>query len=135
MPSRNDLAKIHIAKKALGLTDQVYRDILKARFRKDSAAKLSAGQAFQLLNYFQTLGWKPSRQPQLPGLDVPRDGQSQKVLALWISLHKDKIVRDGSDRALMAFVKRQTGKDHLRWCDATDKSQVIEALKDWRNRL
>lgn len=134
MPSNADLAKIHIAKKDLGLTDEVYRDILKARFRKDSSKNLTSGQAFQLINYFQKLGWKPSCQPQLPGLNVPKDGQSKKALALWIVLHQAGVVRDGSDRGLMAFVKRQTGKDHLKWCDGVDKYKVIEALKDWAKR-
>ena len=44
-PSKADLAKIHIAKKELGLSDDVYRDILRSRFgkTKDSAAKLTPG--------------------------------------------------------------------------------------------
>jgi phage gp16-like protein len=132
--SRADLAKIHIAKKDLCLTDEVYRDILKSRFKKDSAAKLTSGQAFSLINYFQKLGWKPTRQQQLPGLSVPSDKQSRKILALWISLADAGVVKDRSDRAMMSFVKRQTGRDHLRWCDKADKNKVIEALKDWAGR-
>lgn len=134
MPSKADLAKIHIAKKELGLTDEVYRDILKARFRKDSSAKLTPSQAFALIRHFERLGWKPSRQPTLPGMNIPSDPQSKKILALWIELHQQKVVRDNSDRALMAFVKRQTGKDHLKWCTPYDKNTVIEALKDWAKR-
>jgi len=134
MPSKADLAKIHIAKKELGLTDQVYRDILQARFRKDSSAKLTSSQAFQLLNHFRSLGWKPKGTQKLPGMDIPADGQSQKILACWITLHKAGVVRDGSDKALLAFAKRMTGKDHLRWCDGQDKHKIIEALKDWAKR-
>jgi len=134
MPSKADLAKIHIAKKELALTDEVYRDILKARFRKDSSAKLSSTQAFQLLTYFQKLGWKPKGQTRLPGMNIPTDGQSQKILALWITLHQTGVVKNGGDLALLAFVKRMTGKDHLRWCDGQDKFKIIEALKDWALR-
>jgi phage gp16-like protein len=141
-PSKADLAKIHIAKKELGLTDEVYRDIMRARFgkSKDSAAKLTPGQAFSLLAYFRKIGWKPKGQEKLPGMDVPTDGQSKKIQALWITLHQAKVVRDGSDKALMAFVKRMTatkshpGKDHLRFCDGSDKWKIIEALKDWAKR-
>jgi len=142
MPSKADLAKIHIAKKALGLSDELYRDILRARFgkSKDSAAKLTPGQAFALLNHFQKLGWKPQGNRTLPGMEIPPDGQSKKIQALWITLHQAGKVRDGSDRALMAFVKRMTasktfpGKDHLRFCDGQDKFKIIEALKDWAKR-
>jgi len=80
------------------------------------------------------LGWKPTRQQKLPGLSVPGDKMSKKILALWITLHRAGKVRDGSDRALMSFVKRQTGKDHLKWCSVEDKSAVIEALKNWEER-
>lgn len=142
MPSKADLAKIHIAKKELGLTDEVYRDILKARFgkSKDSAAKLTPGQAFSLLNHFQKLGWKPKGASRLPGMEIPADGQSKKIQALWITLHQAGVVKDGSDKALLKFVKRMTstktfaGKDHLRFCDGQDKYKIIEALKDWAKR-
>ncbi len=141
-PSRADLAKIHIAKKELCLTDEVYRDILRARFGKgkDSAAKLTPGQAWSLLGHFQKLGWKPKGAQKLPGMEIPADGQSKKIQALWINLHQAGVVKDGSDKALLGFVKRMTkhgtfpGKDHLRFCDSQDKHIVIEALKDWAKR-
>ena len=141
-PSKADLAKIHIAKKELGLNDEEYRDILRYRFgpKKDSAAKLTPGQAFSLLNHFKTLGWKPKGPGKLPGLQVPPDGQSKKIQALWITLAQAGVVRDGSDKALMAYCKRMTatkgtpGKEHLRFCDAQDKWTIIEALKDWAAR-
>lgn len=139
-PSKADLAKIHIAKKELGLTDEVYRDILRAQFRRDSSAKLTPGQAFALLAHFKKLGWKQRSQSKLPGMEIPPDGQSKKIQALWITLHQAGKVRDGSDQALMAFVKRMTktathpGKDHLRFCDNGDKWKIIEALKDWAKR-
>lgn len=133
-PSRADLAKIHIAKKELGLTDEAYRGILRVQFKKDSAAKLTPSQAFALIRHMQGLGWKPQRQAKLPGLSVPDDGQSKKILALWITLHRAGKVRNGSDQALMAFVKRQTGIAHLQWCSKADKNKVIEALKIWDER-
>lgn len=41
MPTHRDLAKIHIAKKELGLDDASYRGILQERYNHDSAADLS----------------------------------------------------------------------------------------------
>lgn len=128
-PSRADLAKIHIAKKELGLTDQVYRDILMEQFRRDTAARLTPGQAFKLLQHFQRLGWKPKSQQRLPGMAAPPDGQSRKIQALWITLHQAGVIRDGRDQAMLAFVKRITGTDRLQWCDVGQKARVIEALK------
>ena len=65
----------------------------------------------------------------LPGLAVPADGQSKKVQALWITLHQAGVVRDGSDQAMLNFVKRLTGRDRLQWCSTEQKSDVIQALK------
>ena len=135
MPTRADLAKIHIAKKELGLTDEEYCDILREQFHKNSAKDLTAGQAFRLLGYFRQKGWKPkSRQGALAGFAIPPDGQSRKILALWISLHKSGQVCNGSDQALLKFVRRLTGRDRLEWCTSAEKNKVIEALKDWTDR-
>ena len=135
MPSRSDLAKIHIAKKELGLTDEVYRDIMRSRFGKESAAKLTVGQASQLINHFRSLGWKPKYQQKLPGVySKPTDGQEGKIIALWLELAKAGVVRNKSDRALQAFVRRMTKKHHMRWCTTGEKNTIIEALKDWGAR-
>ncbi len=135
MPSRADLAKIHIAKKELGLTDEAYRDIMRERFGKESAAKLTVGQACRLINHFRSLGWKPKYQQKLPGVySKPTDGQEGKIIALWLELAKAGVVRNKSDRALQAFVRRMTKKHHMRWCTTGEKNTIIEALKDWGAR-
>lgn len=126
MPTKADLAKIHIAKKELGLTDEAYRDLLRGQFKVDSAALLTPGKVARLLQHFQRLGWKPKTQRSLA---VPADGQSKKVQALWITLHQAGVVRDGSDQAMLNFVKRLTGRDRLQWCSTEQKSDVIQALK------
>jgi len=134
MPTQKNLAKIHIAKKDLGLTEDAYRDVLRTQTGKDSAAKLTDNQATRVLRYFESRGWKPKAQRSLPGLTLPRDGQSRKIQALWITMHKAGKVRNSSDKALLAMVKRVTGVDTLEWCTDAQKSAVIEALKDWAKR-
>ena len=134
MPNQKNLAKIHIAKKDLGLSDDAYRDVLRNVCGKDSAAKLTDNQATRVLRYFESRGWKPKAQRSLPGLTLPRDGQSRKIQALWITMHKAGKVRNSSDKALLAMVKRVTGVDRLEWCTDIQKSAVIESLKQWAKR-
>lgn len=134
---RAKLAKIHIAKKELGLTDEAYRDILRLHFQAESAKSLDDRQGTVLLNLFKAKGWAPKQaatKASLPGRSIPADGQSKKVQALWITLHRAGVVRDGSDRALLSFVRRITGRDRLQWCDAEQKGRVIEALKAMGDR-
>lgn len=134
MPSQKNLAKIHIAKKDLGLTDEAYRDILRTQTGKESAAKLTDTQALRVLRYFESRGWKPKKQGSLPGMAIPTDGQSKKIQALWITLHQAGKITNGNDAALLAFVKRLTKIDRLEWCSGHDKDKVIEALKSWAQR-
>lgn len=60
MASRANLAKIHIAKKELGLDDDTYRDILHTQFKKVSSRDLTDRQCARLLGHFESLGWKPA---------------------------------------------------------------------------
>ncbi len=129
MPSRNELAKIHIAKKELGLSDEQYRDILAWKFKKTSAKDLNSRQVARLLNDFRARGWKPRRRPR----DRAQQGdpQSRKIRALWLTLAEMGVLRDSSERALAAYVKRMVGVDDLRFVDAGRKRRVIESLKKW----
>ena len=58
-PPRWDLAKIHIAKKELGLTDSLYREVLSVFFGKRSAKDLNPREVEALLEHFKGLGWTP----------------------------------------------------------------------------
>ncbi|MFC1524645.1 gp16 family protein [Thermodesulfobacteriota bacterium] len=135
MPTRSELAKIHIAKKELGLSDEEYRDILQHRFKKRSAKDLTHTQVQVLLGVFKLAGWKPKFR-SVRGRNVPQatDPQSRKIRALWIRLHNIGEVRDPSELALNKFVKRMTKVDFLQWTTPAQKSMVIEALKLWVDR-
>ncbi|MBV5329995.1 MAG: DUF1018 domain-containing protein, partial [Chlorobium sp.] len=58
-PSHNALAKIHIAKKELALTEEAYRDILQLTFQVASARELTEQQANALIDLFKAKGWQP----------------------------------------------------------------------------
>jgi phage gp16-like protein len=133
-PSQAALAKIHIAKKELGLTDESYRDILHLHFKVDSAARLTDRQATVLLNLFKAKGWKSRRSVKKPTSPKYDDGQQRKIVAIWITMHQEGVVKNGSDRALQAYVKRITGVDNLTWCGGDQLRTVIESLKRWAAR-
>lgn len=134
-PSRSDLAKIHIAAKALGFDDDEYRLLLWDRYKVSSAKSLLPRQVWDILSFFRAKGWKatPAKRAKT-SRPQPTDPMSRKILALWITMKKAGIVRDGSDLALGAYVKRITGVDALPWCTPSQKAQVIESLKKWQGR-
>ncbi|MGE4501957.1 MAG: gp16 family protein [Thiomicrospira sp.] len=136
MTRQSDIAKIHIAKKDLGMEDDAYRAMLMDVAKVDSASKLDFQGRHRVLHRLGQLGWKPKRKPMKTG---PKSTKSMgdKIRALWIELANDGIVRDKSEAALMAYVKRMTNGKYQapQFCDAYQAGRIIEALKKWRKRV
>jgi len=131
---RDLLAKIHIAKKELGLDDETYRAVLRRLIGRDSAKGLSVGKLITLINEFQRLGWKPPA--RAGGGRMMGDGvQKAKIRALWLALWNMGEVEDSSEAALAAYVKRVAGVDAPRFLRADAARRVIETLKQWGSRV
>lgn len=133
---RQLLGKVHIAKSALGLDDDTYRDLLESRTGKRSAAKCSNAQLVDLVEHFKDQGFKPKRKaPARAGRRNLADGDvHRKIRALWLSLYHLGLVQEPSEPALAAFVRRQAAVDDLRFLTPGQAYKVIEALKAWAAR-
>ncbi len=141
MPSREDYAKIAIARKATNTGEQTYRDILSLNFGVQSATKLTGPQVATLLDIFLAKGWEGPKRPTTvkngrkgtrrksdnyieiqPG---PYAKMQRKVLALWNSL--------GYDVAkLHARCKRQWGIERFEW--VKDYHQLHVLITDLEER-
>lgn len=133
MNSRNaELAAIHVAKKQLGLDDETYRTMLTTVAGKRSAAELDDSGRRRVLEHLQSRGFvnvkrRPKRQSD--------DPLTEKIRSLWAALAERGVVRDGSEKALGAFVVRQTGVRSVEWVSTEQAMHVIEALKAWGKRV
>lgn len=127
------LAKVHIAKKELGLDDETYRAILKRITGKDSAAKCKLWQLDNVLREMKNLGWKPKKTKK--DFRPASDEMVAKIYALWRALHNAGAIDDPSQIALRAFVKRQIKKEAPEFLTIKEKIKVIEALKSWLRRV
>lgn len=72
--------------------------------------------------------------PRTAGRFVEGDQQIKMIRGLWIELAQMRAVRDSSEEALQAFVRRMTSVDSLAWLNGNQANRVIEALKSWRTR-
>lgn len=136
---RGMIAKIKIGQKQLGMTDDAYRGMLADRYDKDSAAKLSYRELVDLVAHMEALGAQfTSKQDSKSQIRNPksqiRDPQSRLIRSLWLQLHDAGLVRDSSEAAIAAYVKRQTGVESLAWLSSPQASSVIESLKQWLAR-
>ncbi|ARO88137.1 regulatory protein GemA [Nitrosospira lacus] len=133
---KRELAQIHIAKQQLGLDDETYRSMLWTVARVKSASDLDWAGRKNVLDHFKSHGWtnRPSRKAK-QSRPLADDPQSKMIRALWLSLHEKGIVRDPSERALAAYVKRVTRREALQWLNVKEAAHVIETLKKWLDRI
>ncbi len=125
---------IHAMRKKGMMDNREYRALLEARFGKTSSADLSDGEAARLIDELRVVtGAGPSA-----GRAVGKtaSGKYAPVLrALWISAWHLGLARSRDDAALIAFVQRQTGLEHLRFLtDPADAAKAIEGMKAWISR-
>jgi phage gp16-like protein len=126
------LAKLHIAKKQLGLDDDTWRDLLERETGKRSSKDMSDGERGRVLDVLKNHGFKPASKGSRKGIEGK---YAPKLQALWIAGYNLGLIRNRDDAALLAFVKRQTGIDHTRFLRyAEDGARAIEALKAWLER-
>lgn len=123
---------IHSLAKQAGMTEAERRALMMQLAGVRSSADLTAAQAGRVIDALKAL----TAPAPAAGGAVKLDGPyAAKVRALWITGHQLGVVRDRTDRALLAFVERQTGISHTRWLrDAGDARRVVEALKSWIER-
>ena len=124
--TRAILAKVHIAKKQLGLAEESYRAILARVTGEESSKDCTELQLQKLIDEFKRLGWKPKTAKSSNGYGKPH---VRKIYALWKEAGVVGAVDNASKEALRAFVMRQTGKAAPEFCSPGDANRVTEALK------
>ena len=125
------LAKVHVARKQLGLAEEDYRALLTRVAGVASAKDCDAGALARVLAECERLGWKAA-----PGARRDRRGYVRKIYAIWGDLKP--LLDNADDDVLRAFVRRQTrsaanpdGIGAPEWLDAKDAAKVIDGLRGW----
>jgi len=129
-PRNADLAKIHVAKKQLALSDEDYRAMLWTVARVKSSSELDAHGRKRVLEHLQSRGFKP-RRPR-PGLNAParrRGAQLSKIRAYLADAGLPDSYGDG-------IAKRVVKRERLEFCNSDDLAKIIAALEyDQRRRI
>ena len=138
------LAKIHIAIKALGISDDDYRLILAGEeFGVDSAAKLSDRGLSDLVGWFEERGWRPKvgggrQKPQTSSAAVlkPQAQRSHQVDALKDRARQMALHTDLDMARWRGLVRKACGVDELEWCgDAVRLKRLLAMLKTITDRI
>lgn len=112
---RAEIAQIQIARKELGWEDAFYRSVIAEECAgKTSSADLTSAERKKLLARMVLCGFKPKAGRRAgAGRALAQDGQSKMLRGLWLELNEREYVKDRSEAALAAWVKRETGIDAL----------------------
>lgn len=137
---------IHIAKSQLRLDDDLYRANLQESVKKTSCADMSLSELEQVLEHFKKLGFKPKSVKKLSPKSSDKKPSEKNMLdklrQLWIVMHKQGFINDGSEQALENWAIKQSKKfnndvavERLEWTSNQMRYKLIEQLKQWHMRL
>ncbi|AEQ50774.1 regulatory protein GemA [Pelagibacterium halotolerans] len=122
---------IHASARALGLDEETRRDIYRKATGKSSLTEMSQGEQLKVLDALRASG----AQPQPKGRKVLTGPYAKKLQALWIAGWNLGIVRNRDDKAMLAFIARQTGISNTAFLrDSAEARKAVEALKSWLGR-
>lgn len=129
------LAKVHVAKKQLGLTEEIYRAILWERFRKESAGELILPELLALVEHFRSKGWREAAPRQAGGAqssgprprphtltNANKGPLTRKIEAYLAEAKRPKAYADG-------MARRMYQVEALEWCSPTQLRGIVTALE------
>ena len=125
------IAKVHIAPKQLGMTEEDYRAVMRRITGQLSAATCDVEQLEALLAEFTRMGFRAIQTGPKKGGGAQRADHpvARKARAMWISLGLLCAIEDHSESALEAFARRQLGCAKLQWMNQAQADRLIEGLK------
>ncbi|WP_226383383.1 gp16 family protein [Burkholderia mayonis] len=121
--AKTTVAKIHIAKQQLAMTDDEYRTVLRSVAGVSSSKELTPEGAHKLLKHFERCGFEPKRSVgRRPNMAGAREQRLKRIEALLASAGRPWSYLDG-------MVKRICKVDAIEFCDGEMLGKLIAALQ------
>lgn len=131
-----DLAKIHVARKQLGMTEDDYRAMLWTQGRVKTSSDLDHAGRQRVLDHLKACGFKPvaSAKPKRPARPAP----SVDALPLVRRIRAQLISLDRKpDEYADGIAKQMLGDEapkFFEWCHVRDLDRISQALTYQQNR-
>jgi len=128
MINNKQKAILHIAKVQLGLSEEQYREILKAHGGAESSVHLDDFGFDKVLRFFVKMGFEKKRATRrVAPTDFANDGQRKVIYHLMEDL-------GWWPARLLGFIRKMTGKEQVEQLSGKEAQRVIEGLKAMRDR-
>lgn len=125
---------IHIAKKQLNLDDDTYRHLLTSETKKTSTKDMTVWELEKVIKNLKDKGFKVRSNSKKEKITAT-EPMHKKIRSLWLTLAEKGAVKNSSERALNAYIKRITGVELMNWLSDPESIKVIETLKKWLSRV
>lgn len=143
---------IHIAKSQLAMDELSYRELLKRLTNKISSTKCTVVELHKVLHELQTKGAKVkyfAKKARKPTAYSPATGETtvksqitHKIRAVWITMAKQGFLRDGSEKALNAYMRKVINTKNrpiivlnVGALEPHEAAKMLEILKKWHKRV
>ncbi len=123
---QRDLARIHLAKKQLGLDDETYREMLMSLTGKSSAGDMNRHERWTVLQEVARLGTRVSEAQGHPG--KPQAPAPEKA-PLLSKIEAQLAEADRPWAYANAMAKRMFGVDLVQWCHPDQLRRIVAALE------
>ncbi len=123
------LAKVHIAKKELGMDEDTYRDFLEKHTGKRSASKLNYYQLQNVLNAMQKSGFKPKQKVKgrRPSVAEQRKALLSKLEAMLTDMNLNW-------NYATAMCRRMFDVMYIDWLDNDKLYKLVQALAVYQRK-
>ncbi len=144
------LRLVHVGRRELKMSEDDYRALLQSVTGASSAKGLGVIQLDAVVTRMKECGFKVRKKASQSGVKrysppssaTVRAPEVRKIRAIWITMHNDGFLQDGSEDALCSYIQRMTanknggvGINRAEWLTSTQADRVLEALKKWHIRL
>ena len=127
---KKDLAKIHIAKKQLGLDEETYRAMLQMVAGVESAADLTADGRRKVLAHLSKAGFKrgkgAAKYPGRPDFDQLND-TGKRAMMEKVEAHLAEAKRPWA--YVHGMAKRMFKVERVQWCTPGQLHRIVSALE------
>lgn len=142
---------IHIGKQQLNMDEFSYREMVKRLTNKTSSTKCTVVELLKILHemqqkgakvkHFAKRGAKPTAYSPATGEVKVKSEIAHKIRAVWIQMGKHGFLRDASEKALNAYMRKVMNKGktvlalNVGALKGEEASRFLEILKKWHKRV
>lgn len=127
------IRKIQLAIRRLDLDEETYRGLYERVTGIRSLAAMSREQRRRVAQELSDMGFDDNARPSDASLcPLP---QARLIRHQWLRLKAMGALRNSSETALLAYVKRMTGVERMEWLAPAQAAYVIETIKAWVDRV